>query len=590
MLVTMEAQAWRFRTDASKVTSYRDWLRQQTDAGLLSVDVRGDPWTAKYVESSYKKGIQRAYVDVNKTRPDFYEGTQSQFLQSAFHAPEMLSKLELLNTRTFEELKGVTAAMSQQMSRTLAIGLAQGQGPVTIARQLVKDLDKITKTRALVIARTEIIHAHAEGQLDSFDRLGIEKIGVMAEWSSAGDSVVCERCDGMEGETMTVAEARGMIPLHPNCRCAWKPTEEKKKAEEVGYRVPELPDTSEVKSLLTAEKTLRMATAKIRKAYRGGDKSLRASLLKSKEELAAVRNKMDDLARGVTPEPIKAPTLKPTKAPTLKPAVTSETKFATAEDYRQYLIQQVKAAKTESAVKLVDDLATKSKKAWSKWGKTPFGTLQRDEARKVASVVSKELKAAKKMIKVSVKDQHRLLDEVNSMVGEVELVAEKGMVKKYQTVVNDMLSWIPKTREVSGARSFKELVLSKLRKNSSHLGSYNHNFQQIKMFVNSQKVFAHEFGHHLGYQLKGFMRAQGQFFRQRTIGEKTVHFYADIRGKKDNWKTLDMYAGRVYDNGRTPEVVSVGLEWLWANPYKIAIKDPEWFNLIVSQLKGIPVK
>ncbi len=228
--ITMESQAWRFRTDASKVTSYRDWLRQQTDANLLSVDARGDPWTAKYVESSYKKGIQRAYVDVNKMRPDFYKDTQSQFLQDAFHAPEMLSKLELLSTRTFEELRGVTAVMSQQMSRTLATGLAQGRGPVTVARQLVKDLDGITKRRALVIARTEIIHAHAEGQLDSFDKLGIEKIGVMAEWSTAGDSVVCERCHGMEGEVMTVAEARGMIPLHPNCRCAWKPTEEKRKA------------------------------------------------------------------------------------------------------------------------------------------------------------------------------------------------------------------------------------------------------------------------------------------------------------------------------------------------------------------------
>ncbi len=229
ILVMQEAQAWRFHTDAQKVTAYHNWLQRQVNAGILNVDIRGDPWTAKYVDSSYKKGIQRAYVDVNKMRPDFYEGTQSQFLQEAFHAPETLSKLALLNTRTYEELRGVTAAMSQQMSRTLATGIAQGRGPVTIARQLTKDVQGITRKRANVIARTEVIHAHAEGQLDSFERLGIKEIGVTVEWSTAGDDRVCERCSSMEGETYAPDEAHGLIPLHPNCRCAWKPVEKKKK-------------------------------------------------------------------------------------------------------------------------------------------------------------------------------------------------------------------------------------------------------------------------------------------------------------------------------------------------------------------------
>jgi hypothetical protein len=61
------------------------------------------------------------------------------------------------------------------------------------------------------------IHAHAEGQLDAFDRLGIKDLGIQAEWSTAGDERVCPLCQGYEGKIMPISEARGMIPLHPNC-------------------------------------------------------------------------------------------------------------------------------------------------------------------------------------------------------------------------------------------------------------------------------------------------------------------------------------------------------------------------------------
>ena len=33
----------------------------------------------------------------------------------------------------------------------------------------------------------------------------------------------CGMCASMEGEIMKVEEARGLIPRHPSCRCAWVP-------------------------------------------------------------------------------------------------------------------------------------------------------------------------------------------------------------------------------------------------------------------------------------------------------------------------------------------------------------------------------
>ena len=223
-LVFQAAQGqYAFGSDASKVEAFHKWLQTQIDTGILVVEgagVPGQPWTYEYVDSAYRKGVLRAYTDANKKSlaksPDWYAGSRQQFLMTAFGKPMKMSKVELLALRAFDELKGVTATMSQQISRQLSMGLLYGWGPLKIAREMQKVIGSLSRTRARMIARTEIIHAHAEGQLDGFDLLGIEKLGIMAEWSTAGDDLVCRRCGAMEGRLFTIDEARGLIPLHPN--------------------------------------------------------------------------------------------------------------------------------------------------------------------------------------------------------------------------------------------------------------------------------------------------------------------------------------------------------------------------------------
>jgi len=147
------------------------------------------------------------------------DGVVTTFLK----APEQISKVKLLSTRAFGELRGIGAATAQKLNRILSNGIIAGLGPRELASQINSEIDSITKKRALVMARTEIIHAHAEGQLDSFEDLGIDELGVMAEWATADDAHVCELCRPLDGVVMTVKQARGMIPRHPNCRCAFIP-------------------------------------------------------------------------------------------------------------------------------------------------------------------------------------------------------------------------------------------------------------------------------------------------------------------------------------------------------------------------------
>lgn len=225
------AKTYDFLTDPAKLDAFRVWLSSQVDSALLEVigSVKGEPWTAKYVMSAYRQGLLRSYDEAHpemRSAPmDVYLGSRAQFLRDAFAQPERLSKAQLLSTRAFENMRGLGEAAKTSLNRMLADGISRGDGPAAIARQMRKEIEGLSSNRALTIARTEVIHAHAEGQLDGYEELGIEEVGAELEWSTAGDAVVCSRCNSMNGQIFTVEEARGLIPYHPNCRCAWIPAE-----------------------------------------------------------------------------------------------------------------------------------------------------------------------------------------------------------------------------------------------------------------------------------------------------------------------------------------------------------------------------
>lgn len=223
---------WAFHTQQQKIAQFQLWLAAQTQAGVLAgatAATAEDAYWRKYVEEGYRKGAGRAFDDVSKVTtwtPEegaFYEGSKQQFLESSFAQPMAVEKVKLLAGRVYTDLKGVTEAMSTVMSRTLVDGFVRGESPLTIARALNKNIEGIGRVRARMIARTEVIRAHAEGQLDAMERMGVEKVGVMVEWDTAGDDLVCPLCESMSGAVMKLKEARGLIPRHPSCRCSYIP-------------------------------------------------------------------------------------------------------------------------------------------------------------------------------------------------------------------------------------------------------------------------------------------------------------------------------------------------------------------------------
>lgn len=217
-----------YSTSTKRIEAFISWLRDMVDRHVLRV-YQGPAmpginkhWTDMYIQSAYRKGVTHAQMflrDDDALTDDRPVQFTADLGANGVHA----DRVALLFTRTYNELVGVTDAMKQQMVRTLVEGVVTGLGFREIARNLSTDVTRIGKARGELIARTEVIRAYNEAALNEYEAAGLEEVEVLAEWLTAGDDRVCPRCAPMQGKVYTLAEAHGVLPLHPQCRCVWTP-------------------------------------------------------------------------------------------------------------------------------------------------------------------------------------------------------------------------------------------------------------------------------------------------------------------------------------------------------------------------------
>jgi hypothetical protein len=109
--------------------------------------------------------------------------------------------------------------------------------------------------------------------------------------------------------------------------------------------------------------------------------------------------------------------------------------------------------------------------------------------------------------------------------------------------------------------------------------------------------------HELGHWLEdgaSFIRAKAyDFYERRTAGEKLQRLSTVTgRGYSSNERTrldkfIEPYMGKDYmsrwgkKNYRyATEILSMGLEMFYKDPYRLASEDPEYFNFVLSVVRG----
>ncbi len=229
-----------FSTTPAKVSAFMDWVEEMGNAEILEIVTRSggraalnERWTDVYIRRAYQRGIDRGRAELKKIGYEMADAPISGLFQQPIHA----DRLGMLYTRTFDELRGITQTMDTQISRVLSQGLAQGDNPKVIARELNRTVSggqglppiqtrggtaMSPLQRAKTMARTEVIRAHNMANVAEYRAVGLERGQIRAEFSSAGYGV-CPICAQYEGMIMKLADIEWLIPVHPNCRCVALP-------------------------------------------------------------------------------------------------------------------------------------------------------------------------------------------------------------------------------------------------------------------------------------------------------------------------------------------------------------------------------
>jgi SPP1 gp7 family putative phage head morphogenesis protein len=222
-------EAFKFSTSQDKVSQFMAWLKQQEKQGLLQTTTIPQigtslekAWTDQYIADSYNRGVTRARYEMGATGMGTPGIEETGGISASMSTPFHMDRVGMLYTRTFEDLKGITAAMDSAISRILSQGMVDGDGPRSLAGKIV-DATGVSRRRAMTLARTEIIRAHHSAMVQEYKNWAVEGVVVKAEWVDAGFNV-CPECAKNNGKIFELSEIEGLIPLHPNCRCIALPT------------------------------------------------------------------------------------------------------------------------------------------------------------------------------------------------------------------------------------------------------------------------------------------------------------------------------------------------------------------------------
>lgn len=228
-------QAFDFKSDVGSVVDFMAWLQTRIDKRIFDDII--DPsamWQNVYINQAYERGVRTATAQLRKqgvnistaiagATPAITLGTATVALGTGLSfssQPIHLDAIQLLYTRDFAALKGVTQTMSGQIARALTDGIEQGLGARQIAKDINDRVDKVGLTRSKLIARTETVRAYNVSVINQSvvvaNDTGLE---IKLLWKTAGDEKVRNTHAHRNGLLYEPERAFALIG-EPNCRCS----------------------------------------------------------------------------------------------------------------------------------------------------------------------------------------------------------------------------------------------------------------------------------------------------------------------------------------------------------------------------------
>ena len=177
--ITVNKTRYNYDVNPQRIAGLFDEL-QALFYHALELDGFSRGWfLSQYLGKAWQEGTTKAFTRLKlaaeSAAPNIAE---VMHLDSVLTSPEYARRFEIIAARAFESMKGFAGQAANDLGRILGEGVALGQSPRTIARDIRKTFDKVQGYRALRIARTEVNNSFKEARYeetkDVRDRLGLE--------------------------------------------------------------------------------------------------------------------------------------------------------------------------------------------------------------------------------------------------------------------------------------------------------------------------------------------------------------------------------------------------------------------------------
>lgn len=177
--ITVNKSRYEYRVNPERLASLFDELQLYFYQALeLETFSRG--WfLSEYLGAAWQQGTAKSFNRL-KTLAEAVAPDRAELmsLDSVLTSPEYAQRFDNIAARAFENMKGFAGQAATDLGRILGEGVALGQSPRIIARDIRKKFDQVEGYRALRIARTEVNHSFTEARheqtKDVRDRLGLE--------------------------------------------------------------------------------------------------------------------------------------------------------------------------------------------------------------------------------------------------------------------------------------------------------------------------------------------------------------------------------------------------------------------------------
>ncbi len=230
--------------DSETVELFVAWLDKRIQSQVINLSqLRNNvesAWTTKFIEEAYRKGVNRARSELKKKGVDAPTMEEEGGFEAVKQIPIHAKMYDNLTYRAISTLQEAMADLRKNIRSVMLDSLSKGHSNSMIAKRIDSLFSGINREelgltvllgkfvamlrRVEMIARSEIVRTIAESTLTEYQLREVEQVGLLAEWLTAGDNRVCPRCRAMSVRgPYTIAEAQGLIPFHPFCRCYWLP-------------------------------------------------------------------------------------------------------------------------------------------------------------------------------------------------------------------------------------------------------------------------------------------------------------------------------------------------------------------------------